>query len=93
VTAYCNHHAHHLNSEAAQNKCRPLRRGGKQENCPDGEKEAGWHHQQSCVFHGSVLSALPRISPVDKGRPRDICPQKKNHEWQKVNRLKRFYEF
>jgi hypothetical protein len=50
-----------LDRQAAEDEGRSRHGGGKQDQRGDGEKESGWHGQQSGVFHR--LSFLSRSVP------------------------------
>jgi hypothetical protein len=47
-----------LDGQSAEDEGRTRRRGRKQEDCGDGEKEPGWHDQQSGVFHALFPSGV-----------------------------------
>jgi hypothetical protein len=58
VATYRDHQPKAFHGKATQNKSRPRARSGKQNYRGDGEKESGWQHQQSSVFHGLSFSCL-----------------------------------
>jgi hypothetical protein len=51
VPAHRDTKAQTLDRQAADDKGRPRHRVGKEHQRGYGEKESGWHHQQSSVFH------------------------------------------
>jgi hypothetical protein len=50
--------AHHFHGQAAQDKGSARRLVGEQHDRCEGEKESGWHHQQTGVFHGPFLNVI-----------------------------------
>jgi hypothetical protein len=64
VAAHGNHQAEGLDGHAAEDKAGPraCTRGGKEYQGCDGEKETGWHDQQSGKLH---VFPLPKLF----GRP------------------------
>jgi hypothetical protein len=59
-----------LDRQAADDEDRSRRGGGKQDKRGDGEKESGWHDQQSGVFHRlSFPGNSRRQTPKAQGMP------------------------
>jgi hypothetical protein len=67
VAAYGDDQSEGLNGEAADHEGRSRGWRGKEHECGYGEKESGWHDQQSGVFHGLSLSRL--TTPAAKTCP------------------------
>ena len=51
-----------FDGQTAEDKGRARRRGGKQHQRRDREKESGWHDQQSGVLHGLSFPINPRTA-------------------------------
>jgi hypothetical protein len=60
VAAHRDNKPKSFDRKSTQDKTRPLRWGRKKHNRGDGEKESGWQHQQSSVFHGLSFPELGR---------------------------------
>jgi len=56
VAAHGDDESEGLNGEAAEHESCALGGCGKEHERGYGEKESGWHNQQSGVFHGRSLS-------------------------------------
>jgi len=71
VAAYRDNESKSFDGKATKNKTRPRAWSGKKHNRGDGEKESGWQHQQSSVFHGLSFSLLvgPGYKYLAEGRP------------------------
>jgi hypothetical protein len=57
VSAHGNRETQRFNGQTTEDECRPRSRmrGRKQDERGNGEKEAGWHDEQSREFHGRSL--------------------------------------
>jgi len=66
MTANRDGEAEGFDGEAAENEGRPWDRSGEQHDGGYGEKESGWHDEQSRVFHDLSLSSLTEGSLTRK---------------------------
>jgi hypothetical protein len=61
VAAHRDNEPKAFHGKAAKYESRPRAWSGIKYNCGNGEKESGWQHQQSSVFHGLSFSQLVRL--------------------------------
>jgi hypothetical protein len=83
VAANGNPQAERFDGQATEDKSRPRRGRGEEDERGYREKESGWHDQQSGVFHG--LSFFVR-STAAKSRPAEFESESKR-SFTEGNRL------